>query len=116
MPREKTHDEIHAEIFGRINHIETKVDETNGDLRGVVESNEKLLALMDKRDVMFWRTICVLAFIAILAVAAVIVGAIGKDGLYAARKAVPVSFDALPAHNDFDKYAHTNKQQKEKDQ
>ena len=115
MPGAKTHEEVHAEIFGRINHIESKVDETNGYLRGVVESNEKLLAIMDKRDVMFWRTICVLAFIAILSVAAVIVGAIGKEGLYAARKAVPIASDALPAHNDFDKYAHNN-QHKEKKQ
>ena len=101
-------DAEHAKIYGRINAVESKVDETNGYLKGVVETNEKLLALMDKRDVMFWRTICVLAFIAILAVAAVIVGAIGKEGLYAARKIVPIASDALPAHNDFDKYAHNN--------
>ena len=62
----------------RFNQIESKVDETNGYLKGVVESNQKLIKL-------FSISLGVISFIAILAVGAIIVGAIGKEGLYSAR-------------------------------
>lgn len=65
-------------IEERFNQIESKVDETNGYLKGVVESNQKLIKL-------FTYSIAVISFIAIMAVGAIIVGAIGKDGLYTAR-------------------------------
>ena len=96
----KTHDEIHAEMFDRINHLETKVDETNGYLRGVVESNERLIKL-------FAKSLYILAFIATACLFALIYGAIGKEGLHSVRKTLPTipqTTDALPTHNDFDKW------------
>ena len=93
----KSHDEIHGEIFGRINALESKIDGTNGYLRGVVESNEKLIKL-------FSRALYILAFIATACLFALIYGAIGEHGLHSVRKAMPGTAYAIPAHNDFDKW------------
>lgn len=114
-----TQDTINTEVFARLNKVESKVDETNGYLRGVVESNRqiidinnKMLSTLEKRDTTMWRVICILAGITTLSLAAVIYGAIGKEGLHAVRQTTipPVGANniAIPAHNDFDKwmYAH----------
>ena len=66
----------------RFNQIESKVDETNGYLKGVVDSNQKLIKLLT-------IALGIISFIAVLAVSAIIVGAIGENGLYSARKSVP---------------------------
>ena len=81
----------------RFNQIESKVDETNGYLKGVVESNQKLIKL-------FSISLGVISFIAILAVGAIIVGAIGKDGFKTVRNAVPNLTYCIPAVNDLDKW------------
>lgn len=49
-----------------------------GYLKGVVDSNEKLIKL-------FTRALYVISFIAITAVGAVIFGAIGKEGMHSVR-------------------------------
>ena len=84
-------------IEERFNQIESKVDETNGYLKGVVESNQKLIKL-------FSISLGVISFIAILAVGAIIVGAIGKDGFKTVRDAVPNITYYIPAVNDLDKW------------
>lgn len=93
----KTHDEIHAEIFGRINTLESKIDDTNGYLRGVVESNEKLIRL-------FSKALYILAGIVLFLLGVVAYGAIGDKGLRSVRENAPVVF-AIPANtHDFDRW------------
>lgn len=97
----KTHEEAHDEIFKRINELETKIDSTNGYLKGVVESNTELIKLL-KRSL---HVLAGIAFICVVAcLFALIYGAIGEHGLHSVRKAMPGTAYAIPAHNDFDKW------------
>ena len=81
----------------RFNQIESKVDETNGYLKGVVESNQRLIKLLT-------ISLGIISFIAVLAVGAIIVGAIGKEGFKTVRDAVPNLTYYIPAVNDLDKW------------
>lgn len=100
--------QINNQLFGRLNSLESKVDETNGYLRGVVESNEKLITLLEKRDTTLNRVIWALLVILLFALGVIAFGAIGKEGMHSVRDTLPVvptnTADALPAHNDFDKW------------
>lgn len=103
----KIHDEIRADIYGRVNALESKIDETNGYLRGVVESNEKLITLLEKRDTTLNRVIWALLVILLFALSVIAFGAIGKDGMHSVRQTLPnlpQQSAAIPAHNDFDKW------------
>jgi len=80
-------DEKHEERF---NQIESKVDETNGYLKGVVESNQRLIKLLT-------ISLGVISFIALIAVGAVIFGAIGEKGLKSVRDSMPKVTYAIPA-------------------
>ena len=86
-----------AKYEERFNQIESKVDETNGYLKGVVDSNQKLIKLLTV-------AIGIISFIAVLAVGAIIVGAIGKDGFKTVRDSMPKVSYAIPATNDLDKW------------
>ncbi len=96
MPRD---DEEHAKIYGRINTLESKVDETNGYLRGVVETNERLIKLLSRAQYMLGFIICVLLF-------ALVYGAIGDKGLHAVRETLPTvpKMAAIPPDHDFDRW------------
>lgn len=74
----------------RFNQIESKVDETNGYLKGVVDSNQKLIKLLT-------IALGIISFIAVLAVGAIIVGAIGEDGFKTVRDKMPKVTYAIPA-------------------
>lgn len=105
----QTHDEIHAETFRRINTLESKMDETNGYLRGVVESNEKLITLLEKRDTTLNRVVWALIVLLFFALGVIAFGAIGERGMHSVRQNLPMpdlptSHTAIPAHNDFDKW------------
>jgi hypothetical protein len=114
-----THDEVHEQIFNRINVVESKIDTTNGYLKGVIESNEKivavnekLIALIEKRDRTQARAIWGLITLLLFALAIIGYGAIGDKGMHSVRQTVPSlphTTDALPAHDDFDKWQHRNK-------
>ena len=70
-----------------------------GYLKGVVDSNEKLITL-------FTRALYVISFIAIVAVGAIIVGAIGENGFKTIRDAVPTISYAIPAnHHELDEWS-----------
>ena len=89
-----------ADLNGRVNTLESKADQTNGYLQGVVESNEKLIKLLS-------RSLYILAFIAIVLLFALVYGAIGKEGLHSVRESLPkmpTAAWAIPAHNDFDRW------------
>ncbi len=93
----KSHDDVHAEIFGRINSLESKIDDTNGYLRGVVESNEKLIKL-------FTKALYILAGIVLFLLCVVAYGAIGDKGLRSVRENAPVVY-VIPANtHDFDRW------------
>lgn len=82
----------------RFNQIESKVDETNGYLKGVVDSNQKLIRLLT-------IALGIISFIAVLAVGAVIFGAIGKDGFKTVRDSMPAITYAIPAdHKELDQW------------
>ena len=91
------HDKIHAEIFKRINEMETKFDDMSGYMRGVMESNQELIKLLKKAlHILAGITAtCVLACLF-----AVIYGAIGKDGLHSVRKTMPGTVAVFPWTDD----------------
>ena len=101
----KSHDDIHADLYKRVNTLESKIDETNGYLRGVVESNEKLITLLEKRDTTLNRVIWALLVILLFSLGVIAFGAIGKEGMHSVRQSLPTlpaTAEAIPPHNDFD--------------
>lgn len=82
----------------RFNQIESKVDETNGYLKGVVESNQRLIKLLT-------ISLGIISFIAVLAVSAIIVGAIGENGFKTVRDKMPKVSYAIPNdHHELDQW------------
>ena len=101
-----------SKVYDRINSVESKVDETNGYLRGVVESNVNLIDLLKRRDTTSSRIIAALMLLLLFALGVIAYGAIGERGLKTVRDtlpSVPTQTDALPAHNDFDKFANNQR-------
>ena len=107
---------INNQLFGRLNTIESKVDETNGYLKGHIELTDRLFALLDKRDKSQTKVVCWLIGLLLFSLLVIAYGAIGKEGLHSVRQTLPtVPVDtraALPAHNDFDKYAVNQRKEK----
>lgn len=106
-----------AKVYDRINGLESKVDETNGYLRGVVESNEKLTVQNDKLIRQNTRNTYLFFLLGLVGWLVVAYGAVGPDGLKSVRQtlpSVPIQADALPVHNDFDKYANNQRKEKAK--
>ena len=93
-----TNEEVHKELFDRVNALERGQSETNGYLKAVVEQNEKYIKLV-------WRVIIILAFITIASLFALIWGACGADGFKTIRETlpkIPVAYwnEALPVLYD----------------
>jgi hypothetical protein len=106
-----------SKVYDRINSVESKVDETNGYLRGVVESNVNLIDLLKRRDTTTNRIITALVFLLLFAIGVIAYGAIGERGLKTVRDtlpSVPMQTDVLPAHNDFDKWGQSTAQKPHK--
>lgn len=100
-----SNDDIHADLYRRINTLESKFDETNGYLRGIVQSNEKLIAQNDQLLRQHSRNNFLYFTLALVGWLVVAYGAVGRDGLLSVRRtlpAIPVRAEAIPAHNDFD--------------
>lgn len=102
------HEEIEKDQYEKINGLTARVE---GLVAAVDISNqiniEMLKQLRDQRDSFERMTHRVLwgAFAIILVLlAALIFGAIGKDGLFAVRDSMPKVALAAPWHNDLDKY------------
>lgn len=98
-----------AKVYDRINGLESKVDSTNGYLKGVVESNEKLINLLEKRDTTLNRVIWGLLVILLFSLGVIAYGAIGDKGMKTVRETMPTNLAALPAQNDFDKWMYRHK-------
>ena len=112
-----TQSQINQQMSSRLNTLESKVDETNGYLRGVVESNEKLfeqndklIALLERRDTTQNRVLWALLVLLLFAIGVIAFGAIGKEGTHSVRQTLPQmpkSAWLFPmTHNDFDKWRH----------
>lgn len=104
-----TQDAINRELFGKYNGMLEKQSEMNGYLKGVVESNEKiikqndkLIGLIEKRDKTMGRAMWGLLILLLFTLAIIGYGAIGKDGMFSVRQTMPTNLAAIPAHNDFD--------------
>lgn len=100
---------VNDQIFGRINKIESKVDSMTGYLKGVVETNEKLIDLFKRRDTTLNRVVWALIALLFFALGVIAFGAIGKEGMHSVRKTLPnlpPQSAAIPAHNDFDKWRY----------
>lgn len=90
-------------IEERFQSIEQKVDSMCGYLKGVVDSNERLISL-------FTKALYVISFIAISAVGAIIIGAIGESGFKTLRDQVPKVSYAIPTdHHDLDYWQNGHK-------
>ena len=101
--------QINSQLSSRLNVLESKVDETNGYLRGVVESNEKLITLLERRDTTMGRVLWALLVLLLFAIGVIAFGAIGKEGMHSVRQTLPnlpPQSAAIPAHNDFDKWRY----------
>ena len=101
--------QINQQLSSRLNTLESKVDETNGYLRGVVESNEKLITLLERRDTTMGRVLWALLVLLLFAIGVIAFGAIGKEGMHSVRQTLPnlpPQSAAIPAHNDFDKWRY----------
>lgn len=107
-----------SKVYDRINSVESKVDETNGYLRGVVESNVNLIDLLKRRDTTTGRIITALVFLLLFAMGVIAYGAIGERGMKTVRDTLPSvptqQTNALPAHNDFDKWSQSTAQKPHK--
>ena len=101
--------QINSQLSSRLNVLESKVDETNGYLRGVVESNEKLITLLERRDTTMGRVLWALLVLLLFAIGVIAFGAIGKEGMHSVRQTLPnfpQQSAAIPVHNDFDKWRY----------
>ena len=98
-------DAEHDKIYSRINSLESKVDSTNGYLRGVVESNEKLIALIEKRDKTMSRVMWGLLVLLLFTIGVIAFGAIGKEGMFTIRDTVP-KMAAFPPDHSLDKWKY----------
>lgn len=115
MPQSSIAQQELSKVYDRINSVESKVDETNGYLRGVLEFNGKITVQNDKLIRQNARNTYLFFLLGLVGWLVVAYGAVGRDGLKSVRQtlpSVPIQADALPTHNDFDKYA--NNQRKEK--
>lgn len=70
MPQPTIAQQELSKVYDRINSVESKVDETNGYLRGVVESNVNLIDLLKRRDTTTNRIITALVFLLLFAIGA----------------------------------------------
>ena len=104
-------------VYDRVNAVESKIDETNGYLKGVVESNVSLIDLLKRRETTSNRITAALMLLLLFAFGVIAYGAIGEKGLKTVRDtlpSMPAQTDALPAHNDFDKWGQSTAQKPHK--
>ncbi len=84
-----TQGEINSEIFKRINALEKVSSELSGYFKGMVENTKELISLMRNEQKHHKVVVGILASLLAFCIAALIYGAIGKDGLHAVRTTMP---------------------------
>lgn len=89
-------DDIHKQLFDKINAATNELALVRGQMEAQNKINGDLVRLL---KLVLWG-----AFVIILILlGALIFGAIGKDGLFAVRDSMPKVAQAIPWHNDFDR-------------
>lgn len=83
--------QINAELFKRINSLEKVSSELSGYFKGMVENTKELISLMRNEQKHHKVVVSILASLLAFCIAAIIYGAIGKDGLHAVRNTMPHS-------------------------
>lgn len=95
-----TNEEVHGDLYNKYNTLLKEMGECVGAVKTSNEMNLQLIGLLKK----------VLAgsfIVIILLILALIFGALGPNGFKAVTTtlpSVPLTADAIPAHNDFDKW------------
>lgn len=84
-----TQGEINAEVFKRINSLEKVSSELSGYFKGMVENTKELISLMRNEQKHHKVVVGILSSLLAFCIAALVYGAIGKDGLHAVRKTMP---------------------------
>lgn len=99
-----TNEEVHGDLYDKYNSLLEKVGECVGTMKSANEINLQFIALLKK--VLLGSFIII-----ILLILSLIFGALGPNGFKAVTTtlpSVPLTADAIPAHNDFDKW-HSRK-------
>lgn len=97
-----THDDIHADLYEKLNANTAEVKELTGAVRVLTRQNERFFEMIEKKDTQYIAELdkkdkaqgrIVIALFVMLAfmLAALVYGAIGRDGLHAVRETVPIT-------------------------
>lgn len=89
-----TQDEIHRDLYDKLNANTYEVKELSGVVKVLTAQNERFFDMLEKKDEMFMRALRALFWIAVLLIAALIYGAIGDKGFNAIADRIP----AVPAN------------------
>lgn len=104
-----TNDDIHRELFAKVGTLANSVSELSGSVSVLNKTNTDLVSLLKK-------ALSCEFYIILLLIAALVYGAIGKEGLYSVRQIVPVPSSApvdiphadgvsvIPWHDDLRHY------------
>lgn len=93
---------VNQELSERIGKCERGFAELNGYLTALIEQNNKLIKLLTR---VCYGLIVISVFLLLI----VAYGAIGKEGLYSVRKAMPSRIAAIPAPGDLDKWMNARR-------
>ena len=93
---------VNQELSKRIGKCEQGYAELNRYLAAHIEQNNKLNRLLTR---VCYGLIVICVFLLLI----VAYGAIGKEGLYSVRKAMPSRIAAIPAPGDLDKWMHARR-------
>ena len=99
-----THEEVHADLYEKLNANTAEVKELTGAVRVLTRQNERFFEMMERKDAQYIAELdkkdksqgrIVIALFVLLAftLAAVVYGAIGRDGLHAVRETVPINMN-----------------------
>ena len=89
-----TQDEIHKDIYEKLNANTAEVKELSGVVKVLTAQNERFFDMLEKKDELFMRALRALFWISVLLIAALIYGAIGDKGFNAIADRIP----AVPAN------------------
>ena len=106
-----THDDVHKDLYDKINTCTSEMKELTGAVRILTQQNEKFFSLIEKQNEREQKIVKWAFGIIVICLLIIGYGAIGKDGMFTVRKAIPTfpsedthSTYAIPPHNDLDKW------------
>lgn len=96
-----THDEVHKDLYDKINACTAEMKELTGAVRILTQQNEKFFDIIEKQNERQQKIIKWAFGIVILCLLIIGYGAIGKEGMASVRRSLP----SLPGHEDKTTYA-----------